>query len=730
LNPIVVKGRLVDKSNKSIEGARVTLKLKVQGLIIGETTTNPDGYFSFSDWQNNPSVVGDYEIAFRFKGYEQFSETKIEKPNDDVDIGTIKLLRDTKSLMLLWSSIAAIVIIFSLGISYILWTRARTTEKYRSEHYPIWESQIENSLLTEGKASLKKIPRVNRAYASNQYQKRHSDFALFYDEKENSLRVNDPSQIEEFNNCWENAVLNLNANSKEQTKSFQESSTQIIHFLCDAMGFTVDDKSKRQYERLWACIVNAPILRTNIPSRFPFICFQQRGITNADIGNFRDILDIFEITNRFALIVFDDAERACQIFQESVFRGAFDFVFLDKDDSLNILIAKEPRRALMRSILEQIDLTAISPYVPAGPVPENMFFGREGEIKRITQELNNNNSVVIIGGRRIGKTSVLQRLRWDFMKPGSKWHPLYANLQIVENYEDFFEQIRIDWKFETKKDDYSPRQFYGLASDLAKQEKQTIVFLIDEVDQLLWHDVNNTNILFETFRALSQNKQCFFVFSGERVLNKQIHNPNSPLFNFCINIPLSYLDEKNATVLITEPMATMDVEIEKQQQVIEEIIDISSCHPRIIQYICDKMISLISNEQTRCITIEHLHSITDSSEFKQEFIETIWGRYKPLEKLLTLLMIDKGSGFTKSDIHVALNKTGVSVSEDDLADAINNLQINSVLQQSEEQLFAFKAKALPEIVKEVKNVETEIEQLKEEIDALICSYQSVSNLDK
>ena len=162
-------------------------------------------------------------------------------------------------------------------------------------------------------------------------------------------------------------------------------------------------------------------------------------------------------------------------------------------------------------------------------------------------------------------------------------------------------------------------------------------------------------------------------------------------------------------------MATMDVEIENQQQVVKEILDISSCHLRIIQYICDGMISLISNAQNRRITIEHLHQVTNSSEFKREFIETIWGRGEPLEQLITLLMIDKGRGSIKSDIHAALNKIGVSVSEADLDDAINNLLLDSVL-QSEGQQFVFKAKIFPAIVREVMDVEVYIEQLKVEIN--------------
>ncbi len=145
MNPIVVKGRLVDKSKKPIEGARVTLKLKTKDLIIGEATTDSNGNFQFSDWQEYPSVVGDYEISFQSEGYEQSSKIiKIEEPNNDVDMRTIELLKVTEShTVFWWLSITAIILlpvillssIIVLGLRYIK-RRAVLNERLRRREIP------------------------------------------------------------------------------------------------------------------------------------------------------------------------------------------------------------------------------------------------------------------------------------------------------------------------------------------------------------------------------------------------------------------------------------------------------------------------------------------------------------------------------------------------------------------------------------------------------------------
>ena len=83
---------------------------------------------------------------------------------------------------------------------------------------------------------------------------------------------------------------------------------------------------------------------------------------------------------------------------------------LDEADVKHLISARQPTRALSDLVLDQVSLTTVSPFFTRGPVPEHMFFGREREINEVRSKLRTH-SVALIGGRRIGKTSTLQRIQ-------------------------------------------------------------------------------------------------------------------------------------------------------------------------------------------------------------------------------------------------------------------------------------------------------------------------------
>ena len=82
---------------------------------------------------------------------------------------------------------------------------------------------------------------------------------------------------------------------------------------------------------------------------------------------------------------------------------------LNGQDLRQILIARDPGKRLVEIILQQVDLSVVSPYVTSGPVPASMFFGRDHELKTITRKITDT-SFALIGGRKIGKTSILDRV--------------------------------------------------------------------------------------------------------------------------------------------------------------------------------------------------------------------------------------------------------------------------------------------------------------------------------
>ena len=132
-----------------------------------------------------------------------------------------------------------------------------------------------------------------------------------------------------------------------------------------------------------------------------------------------------------------EADEVRRLVADSVYR--YDFVVLDRE-SLASIIASSSFRRLIEVILEQgIELSSLSPYVVRGPVPDKMFFGREKEIKTVSQSIQNSD-YSIVGGRRIGKSSILQRVN-RLLNNDPRYWALYLDCEEKFDYGDLFHAL-------------------------------------------------------------------------------------------------------------------------------------------------------------------------------------------------------------------------------------------------------------------------------------------------
>jgi hypothetical protein len=510
---------------------------------------------------------------------------------------------------------------------------------------------------------------------------------------------------------------------------FEQDVIGIVNSLRGALGLDESwgEGEVVSHNRLHALTLDTyPFLSdTKLPKMFPIVFLQRTTLINADLDDLQYLLKESPLAGRIGihcehalLIVFCDESEIMQakrlLDEELRTVYGIDTIVLGREDLERIIIADNPRAQSRQTILAEVDLAKISPFVIAGPVPERMFYGREREIRTVVQRIRAG-SIAIVGGRRIGKTSILQKAARVLSQPSSSHHPLYINCHFIGNHEEFFENVEITCGLPTTVA-HTPVGFRQLVLHLAEASGgKYMVFMLDEIDNLLSYDVTERDEkLIKAFRSLSEEGVCHFVFSGSKVLNAQLHDADSPLFNFCNVLPLGYLDEKSAGKLLTEPMASINLKLQESEKLVQETIRISSGHPRVIQYIGDELVRLVSKEVPRQVTIEHLCAVTDSNRFRQDFIETIWGQSSPLEKLITLVMLEKDDGFSIDDLRRALSTVGVSVSNASLSKALSNLEIYPLLHR-QGNFYHFVPKEFPHIVEQSKDIAEEIRELKADL---------------
>jgi len=409
-----------------------------------------------------------------------------------------------------------------------------------------------------------------------------------------------------------------------------------------------------------------------IPPRFPIIYIPRHEARKDDLEALRDLMGVLHMVSYFALIIDlrdvpprDQRQSLVNLGREAI----QDFIVLDGRAIRDLFAARDHARRLVEIILSQIDLTVVSPYVTSGPAPANMFFGREWELKTIVRTVRDTN-FGIVGGRKIGITSVLVRVL-QLLQDAPEYHPFYLDCQAVHSHDDFFEAVdamrRIALPART------PEAFRRIATELPTQyPSRTIVMLFDEIDGLLGQDIAHGEQLLRIVRALAQELPLRFVFCGEKILNASLHNADLAFFNFCNLIPLTYLSREEARRVVVDPMQELGITLHEDGDLADQIVRLAAGHPNMVQYICQRLIERINQRRERVITRADVDAIGQSTEFAQYFAEVSWGNTTALERLITLLMLERPE-VTLSEMAEVLRAGGLNVPPEKLAEAFEGL---------------------------------------------------------
>jgi hypothetical protein len=435
-------------------------------------------------------------------------------------------------------------------------------------------------------------------------------------------------------------VTHLWISMEEQRKNpanFKNAVTRLMKVLGDSLQApAVDIHSKGR----WVGVLldtSRTFANTYLPDKLAF-AFHPRGAPQEeDLPELTDLLTVsMRNQPRVVLPMWCDRnilERTRTLlrnkFQQA---GAIDTVILDIDQAQDIVAAVRPEVKLHHVVLSQISLARIDPYVNRGPTTQRVFFGRENELREITQKVSQAN-FAIIGGRRYGKTSILNQL-YEVRLPKDTFH---SSMKVGHSRGCYAELLAL----------------------LKKMPKDLpLVLLLDEADTIIEQDADKNWELFNHLRALSNEHKAHFILAGERQLRSAIHHDSkSPLFNLANEIALGPLDFHSVQELVLSPMKQLELEFEDEQAIVNAIWQFTAGHPSVVQSLCKRLIHRLNDQGSRRITLEDVQAVIEDRRFQQEdFLETYWEQATPLEVLITLLMAGNEKLRNQADIGEALEK--------------------------------------------------------------------------
>jgi len=267
-----------------------------------------------------------------------------------------------------------------------------------------------------------------------------------------------------------------------------------------------------------------------------------------------------------------------------------------------------------------------NPYIAGAPVlDDDLFFGREALIERILQTIHNN-SLLLHGERRIGKTSLQHHLRKRLLAlddPKYEFFPVYVDLQGTPE-DRFFSTLASDIFDElgpvldglkplrdfTVNGQYDYRDF---VADLrrvlerlkrASERKVKLVLLVDEVDELNSYDPRINQKLRSLFmKNFAEN--LVSVVSGVQI-KKQWEREGSPWYNFFEEIEVRPFRREDAVSLVRRPIQGV---FSLADGVVDRIIELTDCRPYLIQKHCAALINRMHESGRHVITLADVEAV-------------------------------------------------------------------------------------------------------------------------
>lgn len=249
-----------------------------------------------------------------------------------------------------------------------------------------------------------------------------------------------------------------------------------------------------------------------------------------------------------------------------------------------------------------------NPYISRGPVrTPGMFFGRRHELNEIAAFVRGNQSVSVIGLRKIGKTSLLFHLMrpevWPEIGLGSDNLFVYLDCEILgeSKHEEVFCQFAQEM--------IESLQAYGLPPEPAletvvakptrlafesavrklNQRGLRVVLILDEFERLSL----NTNLdvnFFNALRSAAGRYQLVFITASGRPLIELTYSErsreilSSPFFNIFAPHFLGLLSADEAYKLICEPSQAEGIEFSAEMA--EFLYRLAGGHPLALQVAC------------------------------------------------------------------------------------------------------------------------------------------------
>ena len=224
-----------------------------------------------------------------------------------------------------------------------------------------------------------------------------------------------------------------------------------------------------------------------------------------------------------------------------------------------------------------------NPFVPLTGMVEKpqQFFNRQKEISTIFEILNSGSSVAVIGDQGVGKSSVLQAIcrqaKYNLLQ---QRQPVYLNLQVMANEEDFYQALCEQVEIPESKGYQLTRELKG----------HLLLLAIDNAEIITWEGFSHQ--ITSQLRGLAEgtNAPLRLVLASRDPLDTLFEKANrvSPFIGICVEQRLYPWSQDIARAFIAARLDSTLVTFSKED--ISQIVKQTGEHyPQRLMLQCHKL---------------------------------------------------------------------------------------------------------------------------------------------
>jgi hypothetical protein len=385
------------------------------------------------------------------------------------------------------------------------------------------------------------------------------------------------------------------------------------------------------------------------------------------------------------------------------FRAEFSITYDDREGESKVMAFADQVQVLKPAAEFQ---SIPNPYAPGTPLVSGspIFFGRDDLFQFINENiagLTRQNILVLIGQRRMGKTSFLQqlpaRLGDDYLPvcidgqslgidPGMTNFFYDLSLAIVDALAD--QDVDLD---EPEPEDFAERpsgtfERTFLPAVFEAIGQRQLLLLFDEFEELEMRVTSGKlePTIFPFFRHLMQHHQKVgFIFVGTHRLEALSGDYWSIFFNIALYKHVVFLSEAAARALITEPVAEHGLIYD--DLALDKMLRVTAGHPYFLQLTCHALVNHANREQRAYLTIQDVNSVLDEMvELGEAHFAFLWEQSSPSEQLMLSALtrlLGREPTVTATQVVELLAERGITRDLQDVTETLRQLVERDVIRE-------------------------------------------------